>query len=370
MCDGLKIAVYAIARDEATHVERFMAAARDADLVCVADTGSQDETPRLLREHGAVVHNISISPWRFDDARNAALAAVPADVDVCVSLDLDEVLQPGWRGALESAWRPGTTRMKYRFVSSWNPDGSPGVTFWNDRVHARAHYRWRLPIHEVVVRYGDADEQVVVSTDFTVHHYPDESKSRADYLPLLEQAAAEASDDPRIAHYLGREYLYHQRWPDAVRELKRSLALPGSTWSAQRAEAQRMIGKALDALNRTEEATTCYWSAVHERPRQREPWVDLARALYLQGDYAGGYYAARRAVDLCEPAADYFTDPEAWGPLPHDLLSVCAWQIGLRELSLEQAERAVELGPDDERLQRNLAFLKSEVAHREEMEST
>ena len=117
--DGvLKVAVYAIARDEASQVDRFMSTARDADLVCVADTGSRDETPQLLREAGAVIHDISIAPWRFDDARNAALALVPGDVDVCVSLDLDEVLQPGWRAALESAWVPGTTRLKYQFVAS------------------------------------------------------------------------------------------------------------------------------------------------------------------------------------------------------------------------------------------------------------
>ena len=42
MCDRLNVAVYAIARDEAAHVERFVAAAGDADLVCVADTGSRD----------------------------------------------------------------------------------------------------------------------------------------------------------------------------------------------------------------------------------------------------------------------------------------------------------------------------------------
>jgi hypothetical protein len=27
---------------------------------------------------------------------------VPADVDVCLSLDLDEILAPGWRAAIEA----------------------------------------------------------------------------------------------------------------------------------------------------------------------------------------------------------------------------------------------------------------------------
>ena len=70
----MKIAVYAISKDEAAFVERFCASAKDADLILIADTGSADETVSLAREHGATVHEICISPWRFDRARDAALA--------------------------------------------------------------------------------------------------------------------------------------------------------------------------------------------------------------------------------------------------------------------------------------------------------
>jgi SAM-dependent methyltransferase len=93
----LNVVVYAICKNEAQFVARFCAAAREADQVIVVDTGSTDETCNLLVAHGATVHEISIKPWRFDDARNAALSLVPADADICVSLDLDEILQPGWR---------------------------------------------------------------------------------------------------------------------------------------------------------------------------------------------------------------------------------------------------------------------------------
>jgi glycosyltransferase involved in cell wall biosynthesis len=155
----LKIVVYAIAKEEIRHVARFVDGARDADLIVVADTGSTDGTVEALRRAGAEVHSIFVSPWRFDDARNAALALTPADADVCVSLDLDEVLQPGWRAALEQAWTAKATRARYRFVASWNADGSPGLTFWNERIHARSGYRWRMPIHEVLLWCGAGEER-------------------------------------------------------------------------------------------------------------------------------------------------------------------------------------------------------------------
>ena len=106
---SLKIVVYAISKNESGFVRRFCESARDADMIFVADTGSTDDTVSLLEECGATVAHISIWPWRFDDARNAALAMVPQTFDVCISLDLDEVLQPGWRQELERLWVFGTT---------------------------------------------------------------------------------------------------------------------------------------------------------------------------------------------------------------------------------------------------------------------
>ena len=92
----MKIAVYTIALNEVKHVERWMNATKDADLRIVADAGSTDGTQELLRSMGAIVYDISVQPWRFDTARNTALSLVPADVDVCLSLDMDEVPSPNF----------------------------------------------------------------------------------------------------------------------------------------------------------------------------------------------------------------------------------------------------------------------------------
>ncbi|MDB5339803.1 MAG: glycosyl transferase family 2 [Planctomycetaceae bacterium] len=355
---SLKIAVYGISKNEERHVARFMQSVREADLVLIADTGSGDETVPALRLSGAVVHQVTIVPWRFDDARNSALWLLPSDIDVCISLDLDEVLTPGWRAAIERAWTTETTRLKYKFVSSWNADGSPGTIFWNQRIHARRGYRWQMPIHEVIMWCGEGQESVAICEGFEAHHHPDENKPRSNYLPMLERSAVEHPDDPRSAHYLGREYFYWKQHAAAIRELQRSLALPTATWLPQRAEACRLIGKCSDALGNPADALTWYWKAVVEYPAQRESWVELSRALYLRSDFAGGYYAARRALGITARSLDYFNEPDAWGAQPHDLLSVCAWHIGLKEEAAQQAAIAAKLAPDDSRLQENLLFFQ------------
>jgi glycosyltransferase involved in cell wall biosynthesis len=126
----MKIAVYAIAKNESQFVERFCEAAKDADLIFVADTGSTDDTVDKLLSMGATVQIIHISPWRFDDARNTALALLPDDIDVCMSLDLDEVLQPGWREEIERVWTPGTNRLRYGF------DWGCGIVFQYEKCRA------------------------------------------------------------------------------------------------------------------------------------------------------------------------------------------------------------------------------------------
>src|SRR5208337_3961908 len=152
---SLKICVYAISKNEEMFVDRFVEAAKDADLILVADTGSTDMTVPYLGAAGdkydvdVAIRHITIKPWRFDLARDAALAAIPPDFDVCISLDLDEVLQPGWREEIERVWEKGiTTRLRYKF------DWGIGIVFYYEKIHARDGYRWHHPCHEYPVPYG------------------------------------------------------------------------------------------------------------------------------------------------------------------------------------------------------------------------
>ena len=92
----LKVAVYTIALNEQEFVERWYESAKEADYLLIADTGSTDGTREIAKKLGINVIDITVRPWRFDDARNASLVALPEDIDYCIALDMDEVLLPGW----------------------------------------------------------------------------------------------------------------------------------------------------------------------------------------------------------------------------------------------------------------------------------
>ena len=193
---GLKICVYGISKNEEKFITRWAESAKEADLILLADTGSDDRTVRLAKESGVEVHHIHIKPWRFDHARNAALCLIPGDFDVCVSLDIDEILEPGWREEIESLWEPDTTRMRYIF------DWGHGKRFYHVKIHSRHSHFWKHACHEVPVTDMRTPEKFCFTDKQMVTHYPDHTKSRAQYFDILKVAVEEDPQCPRNAFYL------------------------------------------------------------------------------------------------------------------------------------------------------------------------
>src|SRR4051812_45392871 len=94
MKNNMRIGVYAISLNEEQFAERWAKSAAEADCLLVGDTGSKDNTVKVLKKNGVTVHNTVVKPWRFDDARNATMALLPSNLDAIIALDLDEVLVP------------------------------------------------------------------------------------------------------------------------------------------------------------------------------------------------------------------------------------------------------------------------------------
>lgn len=349
----LKICVYAISLNEAKFTKRFCDSAADADLILIADTGSTDDTVSLARECGAVVHHIHINPWRFDLARNAAMALIPGDMDVCVSLDLDEELQPGWREEIERVWKPGTNRLSYGF------DWGAGIIFQYTKIHARGGFLWFSPCHEYPIPDRRTVEVYAQTDMLMVIHKPDPEKSRGQYMDLLQVAVDENPRDPRTFFYYARELSFCRRWQEAIDACTRYLAMPEATWENERCYAMRVASRCAAELGRYSEAFSWARKAVAEAPETREPWMEVATLAYRTSRWAECYGAAMSALQIKDRQLVYTCDPAVWGAAPHDLASIAAWHLGLPREAAEQAKLAVEKEPNDDRLKANLAFLEA-----------
>ena len=387
----MKIAVYAICRDERKFVERWMESMKEADAIVCLDTGSRDGTPDALRSLGAKVETKRYAawntmadyrrianagketPWRFDVARNDSIdlaMRLVTDADILVCTDLDEVLLPGWREKLERAWvnyarahggvQPTTAQ--YEYVWDFNADGSDGTRFLYEKIHAaKCGARWTHPVHEIL-DYGEAEKRMVLVEGMRLEHHADPTKSRGQYLNLLELSVAEDPADDRNAHYLGREYMFRRRWDDAIKTLKRHLALPRATWRAERAASMRFIARCFSEKGDSLRQEIWLRRAMQEEPGQREAALELAELMYARRDYPALLRACEACLAVTERRPSYLTKAECWGYRPYDLYSIALWYTGKRTEAVDANRRAIELAPDCVRLRENDDLMRRMMA--------
>lgn len=220
----MHIAIYAVCKNGARFAQRWCDAVKGADSVTVLDTGSTDNSIAILKANGVHVFQYPMLKWRADEARNQALDCVPGCADVCLSLDMDEVLQPGWREPIESKWVPGETSYAwYTFVWTFYADGTPEIQFEQYRMHRRYGVKWLHRRHETL-EYDGPTKQVIIH-EVAVHHHPDwsDKPKREGELESLEEDHAEF-DSNLTAYYLGREYYYNNKMDQAFPLLRRVAA--------------------------------------------------------------------------------------------------------------------------------------------------
>ncbi len=356
-----KVVVYAISKNEEQFVDRWFESVKEADEIYVLDTGSEDQTVKKLKEKGVFVTVKEIVPWRFDTARNLALELVPEDTDICISMDLDEVILKGWREKLEQIWKDDTTRLAYNYNWRLDENNVPLVNFYIEKIHSRKNYKWTHPVHEVLTYTGSGKENIITTNDITVNHYPDGNKSRSNYLPLLELSILEDPHDDRNMHYLGREYMYYGKWEQAIKTLHRHLALSTATWKDERCASMRFISRCYRELGYIEEAKMWLEKARIEAPYLRDPYLESAILSYQLKEWNQVIQYILEALKIKSHQKTYINEPFSWNETPYDLLSIAYFNIGEYDLSLFYCQKALKINPLDTRLQQNLKDIQKKV---------
>jgi tetratricopeptide (TPR) repeat protein len=87
----------------------------------------------------------------------------------------------------------------------------------------------------------------------------------------------------------------------------------------------------------------------------------LAQHLYETESWASCLHFAEKALAIKEKPLDYLCEEFAWGAMPYDYAAIAAYNLGNLEKALTYGTKAVELNPEDLRLQSNLAFYSRET---------
>lgn len=352
-----KICVYAICKNEEKFVDRWYEAIKDADGIYVLDTGSTDNTVEKLKSHNITVKEEIINPWRFDVARNKSLEMIPEDMDICLCLDLDEIVMTGWKEKILNAWCDNTDRLRYTYNWYIDNEGNPKVTYYADKIHKRHGFKWINPVHETL-EYFQPENQTYTD-ELVINHYPDRDKSRSSYLPLLELAVKENPNSDRNVHYLGREYMYYERYNEAIDMLIKHLSLPTATWKDERCASMRFIARCYKNLKRYDEAKMWLEKAINEAPYLRDSYVELALIFYELEDYENVIKYANMALKIKLNGKSYVNEVYSYDETCNDLLSIAYFYQGDINKAIKNAKIALKINPNNERINNNLKFMQN-----------
>ena len=285
---------------------------------------------------------------------------IPDDTDICVCTDLDEVLEKGWRKKLESIWQKDTTRVRYNYNWSFDQNNNPIVNFYLDNIHTRYGYKWTHPVHEVLT-YLNGDENIITTNEITLNHYPDITKSRSSYLPLLELSVKEDPEDDRNMHYLGREYMYYKRWNECIDTLIKHLKLKSATWRDERCASMRFIARSYTNLERYDEARMWLDKAIKEAPYLRDPYIERAILEYKLNNYNEVIYYCNKALEIKTHEKTYINEVFSWDNTIYDLLSIAYYYTGNIDEAIKNIDIAISMNPKDERLKNNKSIFEKKI---------
>ena len=296
----MKICVYAICKDEDKYVNQWFRNVMPADYIAVLDTGSTPEfyqgllaiKDKINAEAGyekVIIQQKVIKPWRFDVARNESMKLIPADADLCLCTDFDELLTPQWASIIKSKWN-GESRVLYQYAWTHTATGLPAKIFTYDKCHKNdGKHFWKYPVHECISIGSIEDDLKEIHTDSCniadpnpfLEHYPDPEKQRqSSYHDLLEIRAKEFPDEAFSYTYLIAQYFWEQRYEDVI-DFGINKALPHliKTYDADQAtmpDTYTYIGDAYRALGQHDKALQFHMRCIASLPIARDWYIGCA----------------------------------------------------------------------------------------------
>ncbi len=308
--DGPIIAAYGIIKNESDQIERLLEnlVFANVDQIVLCDTGSTDDTLKKIADWNSVsVHSITVMPWRFDQARNTALSFVSPHVDICISIDGDELLDDRVISEIIKLWNNSKikpTRINHKFRTEWG-DGNVSEHY-HERIHARSGYRWSLPVHEILEKYDG--EQVIAWIDAVMIQRPDLTKSRSSYYELLKQSVVERPDVWKSWSFFAGECFNRGDLVEAKNAITKALALPDADHGYlhyQLATIYLSFGQSQEAIVEATRAVDC-------QPNIRELRLYLADLYFHAKKYSLAKMAFDLALDITTQTTGYLYSAAAW----------------------------------------------------------
>ena len=316
-----------IIKNEAPVIRRCLDSVKPfVDSWAIVDTGSTDDTRRLVRETMAgVPGELFERPWKnFGHNRNEALSLARERGEYLFFIDADERLElpPGYQ-------RPPLGADGYHLNVRYG-----GISYARCAlVASRLPWRWEGVVHEYLACGTGFKLETLVGPTVIVSHDGARSRDPDTYkkdAALLERALLENPNSPRDVFYLAQSYRDAGELDKSREAYRRRAAMQGweeEGWFAQYQAAilDERIGAAPEVVS------FAYLSAYQRRPTRAEPLVRLARFHRLRKEFHLALLYARRAASISKPADLLFLDEATYSWSALDELAVAAYYVDAQD---------------------------------------
>ena len=363
MPKNYKICVYAIAKNEEKFVDRFMDRLEEIkDHVYILDTGSTDNTYEKFKERGAHIQKKEYEKFDFAQARNDALNLIPEDYDICICLDLDDCIEPGFIEKIISYWEDDLSMLTYNYWTTVNAMDEPVVRFQCGKIHSRKDYYWLYPIHEVLM-YSGQNEKKKDAPDIIVKHRPDCTKSRAFYLDMLEDYVEKNPENRRNIYLLAREYKSRKIWEKCIKMSHRYLNLQSLPNKEELGQVMSFLTKSYTGLKYYEEAELWGYKTLKEVGDCRTPYIDMMILYYNKKNYVKSLKYGLDALNITKRNASRTEDRNCWNETVYDYISLSYYHLKDYDNALKYIDMAIERKPDDKRLIENRKIYEKKLVN-------
>lgn len=310
-----------IVKNVENFLPRLLPIFEEYDQVVIVDTGSTDNTKKILSESGLANLEIHNFEWEddFAKARNFSLSKITTDAWMWI--DSDDTLPEGavnkYKNIAKAAIRDGLTHIYLKYHYQINEvTKQVEIDQFRERIFVSTDWEWREPIHEVCCYIGEEKEVCAYITDeaLAIKHMPDRShfndEERNWRILHKHLYTEEGTTSHRTLAYITKDALYRKQYEYCIQMGLRCLELdlPVST----RFDVLTFVGKAFRVIRNEKESRKYLNEAIALMPKFNEPIEEL---IALELDNKNTY----AALDLTDKLNEGEVEPENRGSINNDI---------------------------------------------------
>ena len=249
---------------------RCLNSVKEADEIIVVDTGSDDDTCKIVREMKLPNLILSEGEYKWNDhfaeARNFVKNKTSGDW--VLSIDADNYLEEGGiekiRSYIEKAEKEKADSVEYTVLSV--PYNHTHKLPWIFKKSCN----WKYRVHNVLEHKKRITSGITVYAEYSPAHKKDPDRA----LRILKKQLEEYPGDPRTLYYLAREYYYRKEYDTAIDMFKQ--CVDRSFFDAEKADACLYIAKMLWWTKKGPQARTYCLKAMGINPHFKEAFLLMA----------------------------------------------------------------------------------------------